>query len=163
MYARTLTIAAITCSVFLSACADPELTALETYLAEGEEIGMEMSEAGTRFETLMNVQANVLAWTQAEKDELVGILQEFEGLEDRAQAMTPPAILQDVHPILIEAIQEMKLSVQGVADIAANPSQATAAKAAELEAHATKGEELGNEYLMKLEAAIGEEYPEMME
>lgn len=142
---------------------DPEQVALEAYLSDADELGTQMVEMGTKFETLMNVKADILAWTDAEEEEMDTVHTAFLSMEADAKAMTPPAILIDVHPLLVESIQEMRMAVEGVLKIAQNPALASNKRAAEIEAHATKGEELGTEYTEQMEAGITAAYPDMME
>lgn len=152
---------ALSCALLVSACAaDPEQVALEMYMEEGEEIGTELSEIGGKFETLINVQGDMLAWTQAEKDELNNVASTIDQLLERANAMTPPAILQGVHPMLIEAIEEMTMAIDGIVLIANNPSKATERLAQEIEQHGTNAEKLADDYVAKLESAIAEAYPD---
>lgn len=124
---------------------------------------MELSEVGTKFETLVNVQGNMLAWTPAEKEEMRTVTETVNALSVRAQAMTVPAVLESTHPLLIEAIGEMKQAIDGVAAIAEDPSKATDQFATDIEAHATKGEELADQYVASMEAALAAEYPELLE
>ncbi len=148
----------------LCACApDPEQVALEAYLEDAEVLGDQMVEMGTKFETLMNVQRDVLAWSDAEEQELDTVHTAFLQMEADAKLMTPPAILVDVHPLLIESIQEMRMAVEGVLKIAQNPALASNKLAAEIEAHGTKGDELGTQYVEEMDAAITAAYPDVME
>jgi hypothetical protein len=148
----------------ISACTpDPEQVALEQYLGEAEVLGEQMSEMGTKFETLMNVQGDVLAWSDAEEQELDTVHSAFLQMETDAKEMTTPVILEDIHPLLIESIQEMRMAVEGVLKIAQNPALASNKLANEIEAHGVKGEELGTQYAEEMEAAIAAAYPEMME
>ncbi len=150
--------------LMVSACApDPEQVALEQYLEKAEVIGDQMIEMGTKFETLMNVQGDVLAWSDAEELELDTVHTAFLQMETDAKAMVAPAILADIHPLLIESIQEMRMAIEGVLKIAQNPALASNRLAAEIEDHGTKGEALGTQYVEEMEAAIAEAYPEVME
>jgi len=148
--------------LFLSACSsDPERTALETYLSEGEEIAQEMSDVGTRFETLMNVQANILSWTPDEKTELQAVVSTLDSLSERSKDVSVPEILADVHPLLTEALEEMGASVDGVASVANDPSKATVELSEDIAEHATNGERLATEYVEKLETAVRGAYPDL--
>jgi hypothetical protein len=152
-------------SAFLvSACAaDPEQVALEQYLIDTEELGTQMSDMGTKFETLMNVQDDIFVWSDSAKQELDAVLDSLVEMEAHASSAIVPTVLQDVHPLLIKSIQEMRMAVEGVVAIAENPSVATTKMATDIEVHATKGEELGIEYAEEMEASITAAYPEMME
>lgn len=151
-------------ALLVSACApDPEQVALEEYLSHAETLGDQMVEMGTKFETLMNVQGNVLAWSDAEEMELDDVHTSLLQMEANAKAMVSPAILANVHPLLIASIQEMRMAVEGVLKIAQNSALASNKLAAEIETHGVKGEELGTQYVEEMEAAIAAEYPEMME
>jgi hypothetical protein len=148
----------------LSACTpDPEQVALEEYLEDAEVIGDQMAEMGTKFETFINVQGNMLAWSDAEEQELDTVHSAFLQMETDAKALIAPAILEDVHPLLIESIQEMRMAVEGVLKIAQNPALASNRLANEIEVHGTKGEELGTQYVEEMEAAIAAAYPDMIE
>lgn len=157
-----LRLASLSALLLLSACAsDPERSALETYLSEGEEIAQEMSDVGTRFETLMNVQANILSWTPDEKTELQAVVSTLDSLSERSKDVSVPVILADVHPLLTEALEEMGASVDGVASVANDPSKATVRLSEDIAAHATNGERLATEYVEKLEAAVRAAYPDL--
>lgn len=150
--------------VLLSACTgSSERAALEEYLEQGEEIGIELSDAGTQFGTLMNVQADIGSWTEAEKAELQAVATRMKDLADRAASMDTPALLADAHPHLISSIEEMNLAVQGIVDIANDPSQISEKAAEILEEHGTKAGQYGDEYVQKMQETIGEKYPDMMQ
>lgn len=151
-------------ALMLCACApDPEQVALEEYLESADSMGDKMVEMGTKFETLMNVQGDMLSWSDAEEMELDAVHTAMLQMEADAKVMTPPAILTDVHPLLIGSIQEMRMAIEGVLKIAQDPAIASNKLAAAIEAHGIKGEELGTQYAEEMEAAIAAAYPEMME
>lgn len=149
--------------VLLSACSDPDRAAVEEYLSEGEDIGTELSDAGTQFSTLMNVQANIGSWTEAEKAELQAVATRMKDLAERAEDMNVPSILSDAHPHLVSSIEEMNLAVQGIVDIANDPSKITEKAAEILDEHGTKAEQYGNDYVTKMQSTIAEKYPDMLE
>ncbi len=158
-----LSLIALSVLAFSACTPDPEVVALEQYLTDAEAIGDSMMEMGTKFETLMNVQGDTFAWTDAEEQELDAVHTSLIEMEADAEAMVAPAILSDIHPLLIESIQEMRMAVEGVLRIAQNPAIASIRTVTEIETHATNGEALGTQYAEELEAAIAAEYPEMME
>ncbi|UPA22858.1 hypothetical protein K8942_01435 [Candidatus Peribacteria bacterium] len=149
--------------VLLSACSDADRAAVEEYLSEGEDIGTELSDAGTQFSTLMNVQANIGSWTEAEKAELQAVATRMKDLAERAEDMNVPSILSDAHPHLVSSIEEMNLAVQGIVDIANDPSKITEKAAEILDEHGTKAEQYGNDYVTKMQSTIAEKYPDMLE
>ncbi len=148
--------------VFLAACSN-EGAAIESYFLETEEITTSLSEVAGKFETLMNVQANMLAWTEAEKNELTAVQDAIDQLSADAEQIAVPPVLVDVHPLLLEAIAEMRDVVNIVSDIAENPSLATEEAATDLEEKGANVEMLTNEYVEQLEEKLGEEYPEFFE
>jgi hypothetical protein len=113
-----------------------------------------MSEMGTKFETLMNVQGNVLAWTDAEKQEMKTVQETMDALQQRAQAMEVPARLADVHPLLLQSIAEMKAAIDGIGSVATNPSVATSDLVDTVQAHMTKAEALSDQFGEKLQAVL---------
>jgi ABC-type transporter Mla subunit MlaD len=163
---RTTHLLAVTLSgvFFLGACApDAQEVLLENYLTQAEEIGNELVEAGAKFETLMNVQNDALEWSEAEKDELKAIVEAFDALTAKVEFMSVPDILSDIHPLLVEGIGEMRTAVAAILDIANDPSKATESAIASIESHATRGEELADEYVVKMEAAVEAAYPDALE
>ncbi len=150
-------------TLLLSACgADPERAAIEEYLASAESIGDQMSGAGSRFETLMNAQGDMTAWTPAEKTEVHAIGDTFDRLEAEARLVAVPPILIDAHPLLIQSLTELNAAVHGVIDMADHPERVTEAAADELTKKATLGEQYGTEYVEKVKAALGEKYPDLV-
>lgn len=150
-------------SLTLVACgADPERIALEAYLNAGEEVANAMVETGGKFETLMNVQGNVLAWSQAEKDELALLVSGFGDIEAAVNAMTPPALLADIHPTLVSAVSTLHEAVKGVAEMAENPTAFTMERGAEIEQSADKSNQLADKFFADLEAALRANYPDLV-
>lgn len=148
--------------LILGACtSDPQQAALEQYLSDGEEIAQDISEAGTRFETLMNIQGNALSWTDDEKTELSSIVASLDVLQMRAETLSVPDILLDIHPLLIQAIVEISAAVDGVAVAADDPSKVTEQLINEIAKHTTDGEAFAHEYADKLEKAVSSSNPDL--
>lgn len=146
----------------LTACGDSERAAVEQYFLDMEPIAQTMSDVGIQFETMMNIQANVTDWTEEEKNEVREIDTAMMDLRSDVEAVSVPATLADVHPVLEAALTEMHAAVTMVLDIAEDPSKATEAGADEMMAKAEKGEQLANEYLQKLETAVAAKYPDLL-
>lgn len=151
-------------ALLFTACgASAEQVAVEQYLTDAEAIADQMVEMGAKFETLINVQQNMMNWSAAEKQEITALADALNSMINQAEAMNPPAILADIHPTLIDSLNEMLLAVEGIETIAKDPSKATEALAKSIEDHATAGEELGTEYADSMEAAVKTAYPELLE
>lgn len=146
----------------LAGCGDSERAAVEQYFLDMEPIAQNMSDVGIQFETMMDTQANVTAWTEAEKNEVREVDTAMKDLRSDVEAVSVPAMLADVHPVLENALSEMHGAVTMVLALAEDPSKATEAMADEMMAKAEKGEALANEYLQKLEAAVAAKYPDML-
>lgn len=147
----------------LAACAPTEQELIETYVTEAQEVAEGLVEAAAKFETLMNVQPDPLAWNDATKTELQAILGQFERLRSEAQRMDVPPSLADVHPLLVRSLSDMAAAVEIIEGIALDPSTATEEKADEMTAKAENAEKLANEYVEQLQGVIQEKYPEMLE
>lgn len=147
----------------LAACStNPERVALEAYLATGEQIANQMTEVGTKFETLMNVQGNILAWSDAEKQEIKTVSESLVQLESSVKAMNVPALLSTAHPLLIQSIEKMRAAVDGILKVAENPAMVTESMAAELESAATSAEALSTQYVQAMESALQTSYPDLL-
>lgn len=151
---RRILPAVLSLALLLSACGGDAREELQAYLRESDAIGDELAETGARFETLMNVQGQISAWTPAEKEELDGIVEAMDGLVERAEDIDPPESIADIHPLLVQAITEMRAAILDVITVAEDPDAATAELAASIDAHATAGKRLGDEYLARLSAVV---------
>ncbi len=164
---RTLTRHALFAAAFVSAlglaaCGDSDRAALEAYFAQAQGMVEEMADATTRFETLMNVQGNILQWTAAEKEQLALIRETMDGVSEDIKALEAPGLLTDVHPILVTAVNEIQDVMEQVSGMADNPANVTEAAADSLMTKATSAETHMNEYLQKVEQKIGAQYPDML-
>ncbi len=132
-------------------------------MATGQEVGAVVSDAGSKFETLMNIQPNPLEWTDAAKQEIQTILSSLETAKDMADDMNPPAIIADIHPLLVSAIEEMNTAVAMMAELGANPADTTEEKLEAMVASIVASEEHINEYATKMEQTLGEKYPDLIQ
>lgn len=163
MTSRLLPLALVSTLLFAACAPDAEQVAVEQYLMDAEVIADQMVEMGAKFDTLINVQHDIMSWSATEKQEITAVADALNSMMDQAEAMDPPAILADIHPTLIDSLDEMRLAVEGIETIANDPSKASEEFAKSIEDHAIAGEELGTEYADSMEAAVTEAYPEMME
>lgn len=139
----------------LSGCAeDPNIALRDEYLATGEQVSTDLVEVGTQLETLMNLQNNALAWSDAEKQELNSIEDKITTIQSAVDAMQPSTEFVDAHPALVDAVSEMSLVVEKLQLLADNPNSATDSLIAELEEHAMNIELYGNTYVEAMEAAV---------
>lgn len=162
MTVRTFALGALTLLTPLFVACNPETVAIATYFDEAQSVADRMVESGVKFETLMNV-ADPMAATDEINVELDTVVSELTMLRDEAAAMSVPADLVDVHPLLVESLVHMVDAVSMIQEIAADPSKATMARLSEMDEKASEGERLANEYAQKLEEVLAEKYPEMLE
>lgn len=146
----------------LSACGNTERVALENYIEVGDEVGQTVSEAGSKFETLMNVVQDPTAWTEDEKQELQNIIALMDSAKVMAGNMNPPAIIQEIHPLLLQAINEMYSAIVMMAELANDPANTSEEKLTMMTDTIDAGDKHITEYMTKMEAAIGEKYPDLM-
>ena len=159
---RAASLLAAVSALALAACAPTEQQAIENYVTEAQEIAEGLVEAAAKFETLMNVQPDPLAWNEATKTELQAILGQFRTLRSEAEGMTVPPALAETHPLLVQSLSDMAGAVEIIEGIALDPATATEEKADEMTAKAENAEKLAEEYVQKLQATIEAKYPEMM-
>ncbi len=152
---------ATVCGFLLAACGNSERVALENYSAIGEKVGETISEAGSKFETLMNVVQDPTAWTVEEKKELQVIINMMDSATVMAGTMQPPAIIKDIHPLLPRAIGEMRSAIIMMAELANDPENTTEEKLSMMSDAIESGDKHITEYMDKMEMAIGEKYPDL--
>ncbi len=159
-FAPVLALLALT----LTACGpSSDQVAVARYLTDAEPVASDLSEAGARFETLMNVQDDTLRWTVEEKAELQDIVADMQALKVRAEAVAVPAELQDIHVLMPQAVAKMIESMQIVAGLASDPSTATEDKMNEAVAKAEEGGVLAQQYVDRLGQLLQERYPDLLE
>ncbi len=149
-------------SLSLAACGS-EHAAIAAYFEEAQSIGERMVQTSGDFETLMNRQENPLEWSAESKVQLQTTLESMQELRADADNMSVPEAFKEVHPLLVQSLDDMIAAIQIIDDIADDPSLATMEKAKEMTAKAESGEKLANEYVAKLEQILAEKYPELLE
>lgn len=162
MFRRTLpALAAL--ALFLGGCAWSERAAIASYFEEAQSIAERMAETGTAFESLMDAQADPLAWSDQAKASLGEQRAALKALEDEAAAMSVPRAFSGAHPLLVRSIGEMVGAVDVMRGIADDPSTATYELANEMTSKAAEGEALANSYVEEVETVLDARYPEMMQ
>lgn len=153
----------VVCGVLLlSACADTERAAVEQYLADMEPVADKMFEMGVQFETLMDTQADITNWTEAEKGELDEVDAALDEISADIDAMDVPTLLTQVHPLIQQSVAEMHSAVDIILSVAENPSMVTLEASDEMTASAESSEKLADQYLAEMEAAITARYPDLL-
>lgn len=141
--------------IALSGCSeDPNIALRDAYLETGEQVATDLVEVGTQLETLMNVQNDVFAWSDAEKQELDSIQQKVEAIQATVDSMKPSVEFSEAHPFLVATVAEMSAAVLTLEQIAQDPTAATEDVAQELEEYAVNIESFGNDFVDSMDAAI---------
>ena len=160
---RTLGFAALSMVLVLAACKTvDEKQAMKDYLTKAQTLSQSMGDTGTRFEKLMTTHADMTKWTNVEKTELKTTRDAMAALRDQAKALTVPAALTDVHPLLVKGLTEITDTMDTIGQISANPSSITPDMATTMQAKANQAQTDLNEYLQKLEKVVQEKYPDLM-
>jgi hypothetical protein len=157
---RRASLAVAVLAVSLVACG--EQAGIATYFEEAQSLAERMAEVGAKFETLMNVQEDPLAWSDDEKRELNDQYGALKDVQDEAATMTVPLAFSGAHPLLVQSIGEMVGAVDIIRGISQDPETATMEKADEMIEKAEKGEVLADQYVAEVERILEEKYPGMM-
>lgn len=150
-------------SLFAACGANPERAALEAYFAAGQQVGDLVLEAGNKFETLMNIQANPVAWTDAEKQEMTAITDAMTKAKEMAEAMQAPEVIADIHPLLVRSVSEMGSAMTGMSEMAATPASMSEERLNGLMESIQNGDSLISEYMTKMETTLQDKYPDLLE
>ncbi len=162
---RSRFVAVVMCSALcLAACQeDPRQSDVETYLEAGGPHSDKLTVTADKFEALVNAHPDPTRWdetTDAEMQRLIDVLTE---LHAEASAMPVPGLLTETHPLLLEAIDEMRNSMQGIADASTNPAATTASALAATQEHASRADTLASRYIEETRTRIQEAYPDLLE
>lgn len=161
---RSLSILACASLALLSACgASGDRAAVQKYLTDAEPIATELSATGSRFETLMNAQADGLDWTDEENAQLQDILADMSSLKTRAENMTVPAELASIHPLLPQSVAKMIEAIQIVQGIVDAPENANDDVLDGAVAKTEEGGKLAQQYVDSLGALLQQRYPDLLE
>lgn len=153
---------AVLCASLLIGCGvNQEQIDTENYIDAMEEIGTVLDEAGTKLETLMNVQHDALAWTSAEKAELATALDSLRSAEIQAANTATPEYLADAHTGLIEGLQQMQSAVETIQTIANDPTTISEEMLDEMSASVDEASSTIDTYLETVTTLIGQKFPEI--
>ncbi len=155
----TATVAVV--ALALAACSS-EHAIIATYFDESQSIAERMVAASTTFESIVNAQENPMEWSDAAKQQLSETLDALDVLRDEADGMSVPEAFKDVHPLLVQSLDQMIAAIRIIDDIALDPSIATMDMANDMTKKAEEGERLANEYVTQLERILQEQYPELV-
>ena len=162
---RSRFIAAILCSALcLSACQeDPQQSAVEAYLEAGGPLSDKLTVTAEKFEALVNAHPDPTRWDAATETEMQGLIGTLTGLRDEAAALPVPELLAETHPFLLQAIDEMRSAMQGIADASTDPAAATPAALQTTQEHANQADALASRYIEDTRARIQPTYPDLLE
>lgn len=162
MFRRVVSVTSVSLmAVFLGACT--EQAAISSYFEESQSIAERMVQAGTDFEAIMGAQDSPLAWSDETVRRLDAVHATMRSLRDEASGMSVPEAFVDVHPLLVQSLENMVQAIDIISGIAKDPSTASVQLAKDMTAKAQEGEQLANEYVTALERVLTEKYPEMIQ
>lgn len=150
-------------TLMLVACGPSgDRAAVERYLADAEPVATDLSETGSRFEKLMNAQADGIDWTTEENNELNDVLADIEALKVKAEGISVPAEIKDIHPLLPKAVSKMIEAMKIVQDIVKDPANADESQLNQAVAKTEEGGTLAQQYVDQLGALLEDRYPDLL-
>lgn len=162
MFRRVASIVSVSLlTAFLGACT--EQAAISSYFEESQSIAERMVQTGTDFEAIMGAQDSPFAWSDETVQRLDAVRASMDSLHKEASNMSVPEAFVDVHPLLVQSLENMVQAIDIISGIAKDPSTASVQLAKDMTAKAQEGEQLANEYVTALERVLTEKYPEMIQ